>query len=927
MLIHFGQSTYFKVNKGIDRYFLENYLLPGLEAQAVISGSSRGIELPVGENQEPEFISLEEAKALVLDWLEQTHNLLEGDKKKLARLNNYKQFANLASNLYQARVQDPNKLITASRLQNIADLRAAKKLSAVNSTPHYDPGKVIDDYNKTYLKLLAHSRIGIPQDLLRQVVSGGIPSGAGNLRADALASVISANLPQLYAAGSLGSNPETQDYAVAKELANIISSSYPEMTGVLNILGDPKTATTIREITTRLAKEIEPDTNLLEYEHLRTQAIKAADSYLLNQAELTAQISHSLGSMSETDRQKLTKAIISEMVASATKPLTSSEILEKVAQKLNIPDSQLASIQVSLENLGLHVSLEHRQNELALMVNERHLTRGEYNLLSKGINPFLVHSSPEKLALSESKLLSEYNSQPGQAKQFTTLREAYLNERESTSPNSLFLDRARSHFDQLDAYKDLSLSDRALVRRTKFGRWITDTRSRLYETQAKFFDKWVDIEETITGKKWLHKQLDAWDKFAASFTIPGTKIPLFRLAPWLADRFDEWKKVSTANILKRTTGSKNWISQSIHWVAKHYELGGYTTSGATAHFAHAQWGKFVKWGLAKTGMTGVVKYAGVSASRTATRLLLKIGGKALAKLGTKALGALITAATTVGTVIFAIGMVFDLISLGWEFLKELARNSKLRQTVVGWGLAIGAFFTVTRIAPFFTGLGLALGAMIAASFQFLLLAFAILGIVLFVAPQIQNNIKNTFRLDSAPGRLITSILCDNDGGGGNPAINTAVCIVQILTDCGLNPLLAGNANTPAWQCALASLVAADAMEVLKESATKYEGVQCVGFVRAVDVATGGPGVGWGNANTLGTLVPSGYTFASGIGSCAPGDIFVDTGGDVGHTGIFISNDGPYIKCADANGAGLGVVRGPDSCVWDSSKIAGCLKKN
>ena len=680
MPIHFSESSYFRANKGVDRYFFETYLLPGLERQARIAGGSRGIELPVGENQEPEYLSLEEAKVLALDWLEQTQNLLESDKKKLARLKNYEQFADLAGNIYQAKVKDPNKLITASRLQNIADLRAANKVGATNTTPHYDPGKAIDDYNRYYLKLLSYSRIGIPHNILQQIVSPGIPSGAGNLREDALASVISANISRLYSAGSVGSSREAQDYAVTQELGNIIRTSYPEMSGLLNLLGDPNTASQLREVTTRLAKELErTNVSLADYEKTQVAAVAATDNYLLNQAELTSQIYNSFPSMSNNDRLNLTSAILKEMVSSSGRRLTSNEIIDRVTQKLGVVPTELVNIQTALAKSGVSVSIEYRQNELAYMIGSHHLTAGERNLLSKGINPLLTHNSQERLASQEAKLLSDYNSTPGHPQRFNSLSDAYAYEKQSDHPDNFFLQHARGHFNQLSSYNDLStkdgmlsLSDRALINRTRFGRWVTDTRSRAYETQSKFFDKWVDIEETITGKKFIFNLLNKWDAYAetAIVTIGKNKIPFFRIVPWLYDRFDEWKKVKTSQALKYTSKWKNFAGKFIHNRIKNYELGGFTLNGAYANFASAQWGKLVSWSLAKTGMTGVLKYAGVSASRTATRLLIKIGGKALAKFGAKALGAIITSATAIGAAIFAIGIVLDVISLGITFIKE-----------------------------------------------------------------------------------------------------------------------------------------------------------------------------------------------------------------------------------------------------------------
>lgn len=928
MLIHFGQSSYYKANKAVDRYFLENYLLPGLARQAEIAAGSKGIELPVGENQEIEYISLEEGKALVLDWLSQNNNLLESDKKKLERLKNYQQFANLAGNIYQTQVQDTSKLVTAARLQNVADLRAKKLAGATNTTPHFDPGKVIDDYNKLYLKVLNSSRSGIPHDLLQQITSAGIPSDVGELRTGALAAVISANLSRLYAAGSVGTSPEAQNIAVANELGEIIKNSYPQMTGLLNIIGDPQTASSLREVTRRLAKDLEETTSLAEYEKTQSAAIAATDNYLLNQTELSEKIASSFPAMSPTDRANLTKAILAEIVSSSARPLTSDEIIESVSQKLKIAPEQIPVIQSALRDSGASVSLEYRQNELSLMARSRHLTAGERNLLNKGINPFLTHKSPENLAAIESRLLSEYNAMSGHDKRFASLREAYQNELTSTSPNFGFIERTRSHFNQTGAYDNLSLADRALVDRTRFGRWVTDTRSRVYETQAKFFDKWVDIEDTITGKKWLNKQLDNWDKFTEGFTIPGTKIPLFRIVPWITDRFDEWKKVNTLNIVGRTANSRNFIGKTIHWTFKQYELGGFTINGATAQLTTAQWGRIVKWSLAKTGMAGVVKYAGVSASRTATRFLIKLGGKALARLGAKAIGAVLTAATAIGTVLFVAGMIIDVISIGYQFIKKFFTDLQFRKTIIKWSAGISAVFAGFNFAAFGALTAVILGAV----FQIIILAVTITLVTIFVVPQIQNNIKNTFRLDSGISELISSILCEDEEGGTEAAAgeekssvaSCASCLVKYLDQCyGAGQMLSGTRiKSKGISCIIVSIITPDAAAAIEASAVGYNWLQCVGFARAAAICGGKDLPGQAVASDYIRNQTPGYKFVSGAQYCRPGDFGI-VDGAVGHIFVVKSNNSGTITGIDANFVDDGVVS--DNTPFPSTMVAGCLK--
>lgn len=929
MLIHFTQSTYFKANKNVDRYLLENYLLPGLEKQGVIASGSRGVELPIGKDQEPEYLTLEETKYLILDWLAQTHNLLESDKRKLANLKNYEQFASLVTNIYESRIQDPDKLLTAARLQNIADFRASQKIDSTGQKPQYDPGKAIDDYNRLYLKILSYSRLGLPHNLLQQIVSSGTPSYAGGVRETTLASIISANLSRLHAAGSMGTSDEAQDYAVAHELGKIIRSSYPGMSDLLNVLGEKQTASDLRKVTEELKTALSSEATLETYEKSQIAAVSSTDDYFLSESELRGKIYNALPLINERERVQLTNSILKELVSSSPKKISSEEMIGLVGQKMSIPQAELIAIQRSLRDSGLSLSLEYRQNELSVLVGSHHLTAGERGLLNKGINPFLVHSSAEKVRSNGDRFLSEYNAGRPQNQQFPTLQAAHENEKLSQNPNVEFLRKSRSYLDQLATYDNLTTQEKSLVNRSRFGRWITDTRSRFYETQSRFFDKWIDIEETLTGKKALHKLLDNWDAIAEKITIPGTKIPFFRMVPWIYDRIDEWKKVNTLKIISRTSSSSSWFGKSINWTFKQYELGGFTVNGATAHFATAQWGKLVKWSLTKTGMSGVVKYAGISTSRTATRFLIKLGGKALARLGEKAIGAIITAGTAIGSVLFAIGMVWDLATLAWNFVKEFINNIEFRKTVRNWAIGLWAFFSGIQLAP----LAAVLGVMFAVAFEGLLLSLIIVGTALFVVPQIIDRNKSGTHLDAVnnAAQIIANIVCtlggaEAPGTSSNPRLAAGKCVYKLLTEAGINPLNSSNAAGPAFTSFSTGLGNGAAASEAQRSAQKYGAFQCVGFDVVVSMMTGGGGA-FSDANLLDSIEPASYKFVAGVGSCSPGDFFVDKNGSFGHTGLYVAPAGANIVCMDANSDGRGTVRDDSTCRWPTNNIAGCLKRN
>jgi hypothetical protein len=354
---------------------------------------------------------------------------------------------------------------------------------------------------------------------------------------------------------------------------------------------------------------------------------------------------------------------------------------------------------------------------------------------------------------------------------------------------------------------------------------------------------------------------------------------------------------------------------------------GNTLDWAAKNFTKHETFKGVKASIANTLWSGFSKAApGLSAKLTAGVFGEVIAGFLLGEL-------------TLGTSI-AIQIGFEVLRAGFSVIKKFLTDPNFRNKVIDRiPLLVGG--AITSVGLFLSGIPSAIlagigitGAAILAFLQaaimslaplFALAATIALGVTAFFALIWFGIISPSFKIDSGVGQVITSIICDENGGDGNPSINTAMCIVKILSECGINPLTSGNANSSKWQCALAGLVAEDAMGVLKKSASDYAVLQCVGFVAAIDVAGGGSGQ-FPHAKLMDAIHPSNYRFVGGVGSCSPGDIFVDKNGDWGHTGIFMGVTGPTIKCIDANGGGPGQVRGVEECTWLTSKIAGCLKK-
>jgi hypothetical protein len=96
----------------------------------------------------------------------------------------------------------------------------------------------------------------------------------------------------------------------------------------------------------------------------------------------------------------------------------------------------------------------------------------------------------------------------------------------------------------------------------------------------------------------------------------------------------------------------------------------------------------------------------------------------------------------------------------------------------------------------------------------------------------------------------------------------------LLDGLGINPLNKGNAVGAAFTSFATALGNPAAAAEAARSATDYLAFQCVGFDVVVSMMTGGGGE-FSHAKLLDTIEPAGYDFVAGVGSCAPGDFFVD----------------------------------------------------
>lgn len=944
----FNQTSYFRVNGACDRHLIENYLLPGLESQGRISAGSRGIELP-SPSQRPEYITLEEAKRLVIEYLDSTENLLTKDKKVLLSIDGFAEFARYAQLVYSNRIVDPHKLLNATRISNLETYRKQQALK--KTTPiAYDTGKVFDDYNHLYFKLLKYSQSGVPGNILSSLVPQGLDQNQSNLTKLVLAQIICRNLDRLHSAGSVGVSDEVKDFAVTKELFRIVRNEHPDASGLLNFINDRQAGSVLRAYVGRVKTGFFDNsaTSLKDYKKKMVAASTSSSDFIPGQQALLLEIGTALPTnLTQKERSLIAQTIISEIISSSPTPLTSDQILiiasKKAAKKLGLKDINTATLSLirrSLRESGLDAVIEYRQNEMSLLVNGHALTRAEIKLLKSGINPFYSFKTQFKLGLETSRIINDYNKTnnlTGNSK-LSTLEAIEKHELESPSPRLSLIRKIRSLKEHNYFYSNLTEKQKRLLKRTQFGRFMLELRSGLAEAQRIGWDKWFDFEDLITGKKLFTYLSDGWEKYSSTTTIPGTKIPLFKFFPWITDQIKNLKKTYVKSIIAQTKNSGGFGSL-VNWTFRQYELGGYTYNGALAHIRKAAWSSVIKWGIAKVGMTSAFKYASVSTRRTVTRILLKIGGRALARSGSEAVLALLSALSGVGiviTILSTIQIVAELFKAGWSLVKEFFTNTSFRENIIIAGATVAGIILTIPAAIF--GILSGITALVSGAFINLLVAFVISIVLPFSAGFIQHNIRLTTRLDvgSSLTQIVTNALCTLTGStpdpNSTPAANAGQCIYEFLNQFSINPLTASNAKGSAWDNFAAALGNATAASIIQTSATGQGVFQCVGYIAGVGAMIGKP-FNPTNACLYVNNPPGGYTWTS---KPTPGCFFVigsntcsqcgkpnAPANSCGHVGVVVSVKGAIIEGSDANGTSpWGSVR--VGAQFPTSSIAGYM---
>lgn len=653
---------------------------------------------------------------------------------------------------------------------------------------------------------------------------------------------------------------------------------------------------------------------------------------------------------SKVDKARLASALRSSIVATLDEGYVNpTDILSRAASISGVPSDQLQHLDrlKPLIKEVRYVELHHTATGGLLEQDPRiHAT---LNLATDiGVSPHIPWLTPAGLDASAVRLIQKYKIAEGET--FSNRIDAEL--KKGSKADFVLISELSQHIGNQAQYRDYrqNVSGNTLYfLRDLLGRGSGTLRSATYPIE-RFYER--TNAQIYGGYAFLNTPFDSFGNWVLE---TQEKFPILNPAKFVNDKImggQLWIAQKILDWSEHIKGTGRWYSGIVGHIGDFSHSFVHSDgqwSEAAFHFVQTKWGNVLDWGAQKAGYASfqaVKAKVGTSLwngfAKMAPGLAEKMSAGALGKVvGSFMLGEL-TAGTSLliqaGLMVVGAG-----IKKVWQLLTDAAARERFFDKLPFYALAGSLIGGVVAIPSMLVGGLITVGGAIMSGLAFaasslmslFIPAMAVAGIALASAFLIFQSLNMTARLDvnlsldSGAGQFIGSILCDSGDGGGknNSRIQTAACIVEILSKCGMNPMTGADTKSSKWQCALASTLAASALEVLKDSASNYTYLQCVGFVRAIDVANGGAGSGFGDAKTLLSSPPSGYKPVLGVGSCSTGDFFVDTStGGFGHVGLFIDNGGATIRCADANGAGNGVIRGPDNCTWLSSKVAGCLKK-
>lgn len=936
----------------VNEHFVRYTLLPGILSQAKL-GNAGYIYLKYDE--ELERLPLTEAIVLTIDWFNQNQLLSSDDEGKLLKALDPGNYLDIGLYLNGKFTHHSEKSLnlTTTILENVERYRDSQKQApSPVEVKAYD---ILSEYNRVYQEVYRLMQQGVPAQLAAELIPKGMASiGGSQYQTAALARLVARNLGALESARTSSPTQELSSHAVTRELERVIRAN-PSLAGLLVVLGDPAAEAKLSQLVETTAHSYaQAGGNIDNLVRLERQAPDAASDALPTHTELIKAIAPLLTFSSDKERSLFAKSLLEETVRSSTTPLTATQIINLATKRLNLSTDQTNQITATLHASGLDVALEYRQQELVILVGGNRLSRAEIKLLQAGISPFASHyftkqEAIKAIRLKEAKLLEEFNAahNPGgqdPTKNFSSLEEAYAYEAALPNPSLPRLRQARALSDERGIYLDLSPLQERLLAKTRFGRFVRDSRSRAEAARSSMWDRYASFTDNLPWNKASRKLFDWYEKLEEKLvvTLPFTKgkvkIPLLNPLGWAFNSWHGYQYKTSIKWLKALRGTKSPFGKFGQFVLRNAVKGDFNWGSGIYHGTRELWGRSLNYvvRLASKGKYATAKAFGTASIKWLTdvggKLLLKVGGEALLKLGAKAGVALVAAGTVIGSIVsigLGVLMVVDLVKLGYDLVKEFITNIEFRNFALkigGIGAAVATFFAglplllVGGLGFIASGLGLAL--------------FITLGMTAF-GTFYQWSASTAAKIDPGVG-LFTAIVCNQEKENSSanitsvtisdPTAMAAVCIAKVLNECSMNPLFGSALSTPKWQCVLAALLIPGAAEQLYKSAfsvwdgwTKEPHLQCVGLA----AASAGSDFPQTDARNYATSIPPGWT----KGSCKQGSLFVDANGDPGHIGVVIDCDaGANIICVDANLTGPGLVRDQSTCRYPKSLISAYLNK-
>jgi hypothetical protein len=468
---------------------------------------------------------------------------------------------------------------------------------------------------------------------------------------------------------------------------------------------------------------------------------------------------------------------------------------------------------------------------------------------------------------------------------------------------------------------------------------------------SKVMGGFANIENVVNWPS--NKLFELWDRAGKKLTftrklkngkilaIPFLDLPGFAYNQWINFQKGISLRVYTWSIKVAKNGDFFGFFRHVADYSRAFYKADASWGLANTAFFEKKWGDLLNWTARKVGQG-----SWEALKKSLTTYIESAGNKLASGLGSK-----IVEAIGFGTSELGVGLLLLGAQALWEIGKSFfSKITKFLGSVFqGKGDNVGGIFAMLGGSAF-----LALNAMLAgipvialAAFEVLraagkliwdglvtivILAAAVSLILVTIAFLLFQVFKTTINLDSGTAQITANIVCTLTGSGtpsssSNPRLAAGKCIYQLLNQFHINPLNKGNAGGANFSAFATELGNGAAADVAQASAQQFGAFQCVGLDTVVSMMTGGSSAFYANAKDMLSNPPPGYHPVYGVGSCSPGDFFVDTGGTWGHTGLFVKPAGAVIICIDANSDGYGTVRDETTCQWPSSRIAGCLKKN